>query len=138
MMTMSAARRYAIPRTVGSHRARQLVNGAMTISCGAAVVIALVPLLSLVWLVVSKGAHALSLAFFTQLPAPVGETGGGVGNAIVGTLYMVALASLIGLPLGVGAGVFLAERGDGKLGAAVRFTDEVLAGVPSIVIGVVA
>jgi len=139
MMSMStAARRYAIPRTVGSHKARQVVNGFMTAVCGAAVALALVPLLSLLWLVVSKGAHALSFAFFTQLPAPVGETGGGVGNAIVGTLYMVGLASLIGLPLGVGAGVFLAERGDGKLGAAIRFTAEVLAGVPSIVIGLVA
>jgi len=90
------------------------------------------------WLVVSKGAHSLSLAFFTRLPMPVGEVGGGVGNGIVGTLFMVALASVIGLPLGVGAGIFLAERGDGPLGHAVRFTAEVLAGVPSIVIGVVA
>ncbi len=69
---------------------------------------------------------------------PVGEVGGGVGNAIVGTLFMVGLASCMGLPLGVGAGIFLAERGDGRLGNAVRFTAEVLAGVPSIVIGVVA
>jgi phosphate transport system permease protein len=132
------ARAYAIPRRVGSYRARQVVNGAMTLLCGSAVALALVPLLSVLWLVVSKGAHSLSLAFFTKLPAPVGEVGGGVGNGIVGTLYMVGLASVIGLPLGVGAGIFLAERGDGKLGHAVRFTAEVLAGVPSIVIGVVA
>ena len=135
---MSAAQSYAIPRRVGSHRARQLVNYTMTGLCALAVVIALVPLASVLWLVVSKGAHSLSLAFFTKLPMPVGEVGGGVGNGIVGTLYMVSLASVIGLPLGVGAGIFLAERGDGALGHAVRFTAEVLAGVPSIVIGVVA
>jgi len=137
-MAISAARSYAIPRRVGSHRARQIVNYTMTGLCALAVVIALVPLTSVLWLVVSKGAHSLSLAFFTKLPMPVGEVGGGVGNSIVGTLYMVGLASLFGLPLGVGAGIFLAERGDGWLGHAVRFTAEVLAGVPSIVIGVVA
>jgi phosphate transport system permease protein len=135
---MTAAHSYAIPRRVGSHRARQLVNYTMTALCALAVVVALVPLASVLWLVVEKGAHSLSLAFFTKLPAPVGEVGGGVGNSIVGTLYMVGLASCIGLPLGVGAGIFLAERGDGPLGHAVRFTAEVLAGVPSIVIGVVA
>jgi phosphate transport system permease protein len=129
---------FAIPRRVGSYRARAVVNAIMTGLCGAAVVVALLPLFSVLWLVVSKGIHSLSLAFFTSLPKPVGEVGGGVGNAIVGTLYMVGLASLIGLPLGIGAGIFLAERGDGKLGTAVRFTAEVLAGVPSIVIGVVA
>ena len=135
---MSVARSYAIPRRVGSHRARQVVNYTMTALCALAVVLALVPLASVLWLVVSKGVHSLSLAFFTKLPLPVGEVGGGVGNGIVGTLFMVGLASLFGLPLGVGAGIFLAERGDGTLGHAVRFTAEVLAGVPSIVIGVVA
>ncbi|HEX9372994.1 MAG TPA: phosphate ABC transporter permease PstA, partial [Roseiflexaceae bacterium] len=110
----------------------------MTGLCAAAVLVALVPLVSVLWLVVSRGIHSLSLAFFTKLPAPVGEVGGGVGNGIVGTLFMVGLASLIGLPLGIGAGIFLAERGDGKLGHLVRFTSEVLAGVPSIVVGVVA
>ena len=137
-MAMSVARSYAIPRRVGSHRACQIVNYTMTGLCAFAVVVALVPLASVLWLVVSKGAHSLSLAFFTKLPMPVGEVGGGIGNSIVGTLYMVGLASCIGLPLGVGAGIFLAERGDGPLGHAVRFTSEVLAGVPSIVIGVVA
>jgi phosphate transport system permease protein len=129
---------YAAPRRVGSFRARAIKNAVMTGLCGAAVVLALVPLFSLLWLVVSRGAKSLSLAFFTRLPLPVGEVGGGIGNAIVGTLFMVALACVIGLPVGVGAGIFLAERGNGKMGQAVRFTAEVLAGVPSIVIGVVA
>ena len=110
----------------------------MTGLCGCAVLVAIVPLCSVLWLVVSRGLRSMSLAFFTTLPLPVGEVGGGIGNAIVGTLYMVGLACVIGLPLGVGAGVYLAERGDGRLGQLVRFTAEVLAGVPSIVIGVVA
>ncbi len=117
---------------------RTATNAVMTGLCAGAVIIAVVPLLSVLWLVVSRGLRSMSLSFFTSLPAPVGEVGGGVGNAIVGTLYMVGLACVFGLPLGVGAGVYLAERGDGRLGQAVRFTAEVLAGVPSIVIGVVA
>jgi phosphate transport system permease protein len=137
-MAMTQAGAYSIPRRIGSFRARSITNAVMTGVCGTAVVLALVPLASVLWLVVSKGIHSLSLAFFTRLPLPVGEVGGGIGNAIVGTLFMVGLASVIGLPLGVGAGIFLAERGDGKLGHTVRFTAEVLAGVPSIVVGVVA
>ncbi len=137
-VTMQSVARYSITRRVGSLRARQVVNAIMTGLCACAVVVALMPLISVLWLVTARGFHSLSLAFFTKLPAPVGEVGGGVGNGIVGTLYMVAMAAVIGLPLGVGAGVFLAERGNGRLGQVVRFTAEVLAGVPSIVIGVVA
>ena len=117
---------------------RRAVNAGMTILAGSAVVVALVPLASLLWLVVSKGASGLSLAFFTHLPTPVGEPGGGIGNALAGTLYIVGLACVLGLPVGIGAGVFLAERGDGRLGGVIRFTTDVLAGVPSIVIGIVA
>jgi phosphate transport system permease protein len=117
---------------------RRAVDAAMTALAGAAVLVALVPLASVLWLVVSKGAPGLSWSFFTRLPAPVGEAGGGIGNALAGTLTMVGLACLLGLPLGIGAGAFLAERGDGLLGRAVRFTTDVLSGVPSIVIGIVA
>jgi len=117
---------------------RHAVNATMTVLTGLAVVVALVPLVLLLWLVISKGAAGLSWAFFTHLPTPVGEPGGGIGNALLGTLYLVGLACLVGLPIGVGAGVFLAERGDGRLGSAIRFTAEVLSGVPSIVVGIVA
>ncbi len=117
---------------------RRAVNRAMTALCGLALLIALVPLASLLWLVVSRGLAGLSFDFFTALPAPVGEQGGGVGNAIAGTLYIVGIACLIGVPLGVGAGVYLAERGESRLGDAIRFTAEVLSGVPSIVVGIVA
>jgi phosphate transport system permease protein len=117
---------------------RRAVNVLVTLVCGAMVVAALAPLGSLLWLVVSKGAPGLGAAFFTSLPTPVGEPGGGIGNAILGTAMMVGMACLVGLPLGIGAGVFLAEKGDGPFGRAVRFTAEVLSGVPSIVIGIVA
>jgi phosphate transport system permease protein len=117
---------------------RRLVNHSMTALCAAALLVALAPLISLLWLVVSRGIAGLSLDFFRSVPAPVGETGGGVGNGIAGTLYIVGIACLIGVPLGVGAGVFLAEKGDTPLGDAIRFTAEVLSGVPSIVVGIVA
>lgn len=119
-------------------RWRRFTNAALTVVCGAMVLAALLPLGSLLWLVVSKGAPGLSLSFFTSLPSPVGEAGGGVGNAIAGTAMMVGMACLVGLPLGIGAGVFLAEKGDGNFGRAVRFTAEVFSGVPSIVVGIVA
>ncbi len=118
--------------------ARRAVNWIMTGLCGLALAIALVPLVSLLWLVISRGFAGLSWRFFTAVPAPVGETGGGVGNAIAGTLYVVGIACLIGVPFGVGAGVYLAERGDTRLGDAIRFIAEVLSGVPSIVVGIVA
>ena len=117
---------------------RRGVNWMMTALCALALVIALLPLVSLLWLVVSRGLAGLSWDFFTSTPAPVGESGGGVANANAGTLYIVGIACLLGVPLGVGAGVYLAERGEGPLGAAIRFTAEVLSGVPSIVIGIVA
>jgi len=123
---------------VRSPALRRALNHLFTAACGAAVLLALVPLASLLWLVVSRGAPGLDVAFFTSLPSPVGEPGGGVGNAIVGTVLIVGQACLLGLPLGIGAGVFLAEHGDGRFGRAVRFTAEVFSGVPSIVVGIVA
>lgn len=117
---------------------RKGIDWAMTGLCGLAVLAALIPLWSVLWLVISKGAHGLSWAFFTQLPKPVGEEGGGIANALVGTATIVVLACAIGLPLGIGAGVFLAEHGDGSVGSAVRLTAEVLSGIPSIVVGIVA
>jgi phosphate transport system permease protein len=117
---------------------RKVVDRGMAAVCAICFVAAFIPLISVLWLVISKGAAGLSWAFFTELPKPVGEEGGGIGNALIGTLYMVGLACLIGLPLGVGAGVYLAEKGEGTVGRTVRFMAEVLSGVPSIVIGIVA
>ena len=117
---------------------RRLVNHLATALAGAAILLAVIPLASVFWLVLSHGAAGLSWQFFTSRPLPVGEQGGGVGNAIVGTLYMVAIACVFGLPIGVGAGVYLAERGDTRLGRVIRFTAEVMSGIPSIVVGIVA
>jgi|SRR5215469_1921161 len=102
-----------------------------------ATAIVLVPLAAILFYLVYKGARSLNLAFFTHVPAPVGEEGGGMANAIVGSGIILILASLIGIPIGIAAGVYLAEFGRGKfLGNAVRFTADVLNGVPSIVMGI--
>jgi len=86
---------------------------------------------------VAKGASSIDWAFFTKSPVPAGQTGGGVANAIMGTAIIVGLAALIGVPIGVGAGMYLAEYGSGRLGFMVRFIADVLNGTPSIVIGIV-
>ncbi|MBI2682537.1 MAG: phosphate ABC transporter permease PstA [Acidobacteriales bacterium] len=98
-------------------------------------VIVLVPLFAIFGYLVYKGAGSLDWAFFTQIPKPVGEPGGGMANAIVGTMYIMFMASVIGVPLGIGAGVYLAEYGRNRLGNVIRFTADVLNGVPSIVMG---
>jgi phosphate transport system permease protein len=117
---------------------RRLSNGFALglITLGALIVT--VPLFLILGTVIFRGAAGLNWAFFTQIPKPVGETGGGMANAIVGSFMLLALSSVIGVPLGVGAGVFLAEYGRNKSGDIVRFTADVLNGVPSIVIGLTA
>ena len=115
---------------------RRLVDRAMTGLSFAAVLLALVPLASVLGYVVAQGITALNWAFFTQLPKPVGETGGGMANAIAGTLTLIGLASCIGLPVGILGGVYLGELGNGRLGGWIRFTADVLNGVPSIVVGI--
>lgn len=85
-----------------------------------------------------KGAGSLNWSFITQTPKPVGETGGGMANAIVGSIMILGIASLFGVPIGIGAGVYLAEYGRNRMGHLVRFTSDVLNGVPSVVIGLVA
>ena len=106
--------------------------------CIASALLALVPLLLIFYHTISLGAGALNVDFFTKLPKPVGEPGGGLGNAIVGTLILVGLGSLLGLPVGIFAGIYLSEFGKNKFGMTVRFMTDVLNGVPSIVTGVVA
>jgi phosphate transport system permease protein len=108
----------------------------MTGLTAASTLIALVPLASVLVYVVVQGAGAVNWDFFTQLPKPVGEIGGGMSNAIVGSLTLIALASCVGVPIGILGGLYLAELGDGPLGWWIRFTTDVLNGVPSIVIGV--
>lgn len=106
--------------------------------CISGALLALVPLLMIFYHTITLGYEALSLDFFTRLPNPVGEPGGGLANAIVGTLILVGLGSLLGLPVGILTGVYLSEFGNNKFGMIVRFMTDVLNGVPSIVTGVVA
>jgi phosphate transport system permease protein len=115
---------------------RRLTDRVMGWVCFAAILVAIAPLASLLGYVVVQGAPALNWAFFTHLPAPVGEPGGGMANAILGTLTLIGLASGVGVPVGILGGLFLAEAGDGRLGWWIRFTADVLNGLPSIVIGV--
>lgn len=110
----------------------------MYMLCVLSTVLALIPLVLIFYHTISLGTEALSVRFFTELPKPVGESGGGLGNAIVGTLILVGLGSVIGLPVGIFSGVYLSEFGNNKFGQVVRFMTDVLNGVPSIVTGVVA
>jgi len=102
-----------------------------------ATVMVIVPLVAILSYLIYKGASSLNFAFFTHIPAPVGEAGGGMANSIVGSGIILTLASLMGIPIGIAAGVYLSEFGRGKaLATAVRFTADVLNGVPSIVMGI--
>ncbi len=112
-----------------------LVTGLAVLSTA----IVLVPLVAILVYLVYKGASSLNLAFFTKIPAPVGEAGGGMANSIVGSGVILAIASVMGIPLGIAGGVYLAEYGrNGLLGNLIRFTADVLNGVPSIVMGIAA
>lgn len=119
-------------------RGRHLLSGAMIGLTYLAAILATLPLLLILVHLVTKGASSLSLAFFTNVPKPVGEAGGGMANAIVGTLILIGVASMIGLPIGIGAGLYLAEKRRTKLANAVRFLSDVLNGLPSIVMGIFA
>ena len=106
--------------------------------CYAAGTIVVLPLALILGHLIVKGLPALSLSFFVDMPKPVGEPGGGMANAIVGTLILVGLGALIAVPVGVGAGVYLSEYGRGRFATLVRYTTDLLSGVPSIVVGVAA
>jgi phosphate transport system permease protein len=117
---------------------RRLVSNAMVGLMVVAVVVALLPLFFILFDLVIKGAGSLSVDFFTRMPAPAGETGGGVAHAIVGTLIIVGTASLIGLPIGIAAGIYCAEYPGSRLTWVTRFVADVMNGTPSIVVGVFA
>jgi phosphate transport system permease protein len=117
---------------------RKFTNlGATTFAIGSAILV-LVPLMAIFVYLVMKGIGTVNLTFLTQTPKPVGETGGGMANAIIGSGVILLIASAIGIPLGIGCGIYLAEYGRNRFGDFVRFTADVLNGVPSIVIGIVA
>ncbi|HVN87581.1 MAG TPA: phosphate ABC transporter permease PstA [Candidatus Binatia bacterium] len=120
------------------YRRRRLVNWLLQSAAVLCTVAVLVPLLLIFGYLLAKGLSSLNWSFFTQLPKPVGESGGGMANAIVGTITLIALACTLGLPVGIFAGVYLSEYGHTRFGWFVRFCADVLNGVPSIVIGIYA
>jgi phosphate transport system permease protein len=119
-------------------RRRRIVSAVFSGLCGAAVLLALVPLAFILVYLLQKGIGALHWSFFFQNPKPVGETGGGFANAIVGTLILIGLASLLAVPVGVASGIYASEYRGSRLAAAIRFSADVLNGVPSIVVGIFA
>ncbi|MDB4876157.1 MAG: Phosphate transport system permease protein PstA [Gemmatimonadetes bacterium] len=122
-------------RTLARRRVKSFIMIALTY---VAALIATLPLLLILWHLAAQGASSVNWNFFTKMPAPAGEAGGGMANAIVGTGMLVLIASAIGLPIGVGAGLFLAEQRGAKLATAIRFLSDVLNGLPSIVMGIFA
>jgi phosphate transport system permease protein len=119
-----------------SDAVRRLISNVFTGLCALSVVIALVPLVLILFFVVTQGVLALNVDFFTHTPAPVGEPGGGMANAIVGSLILVGLGAVFAIPIGVMAGIYAAEFPGTRMAAAVRFAADTLNGVPSIVVGV--
>ena len=140
-MTARGAPRDASRPSVFDRRSltrRHVSSVVMTSLMGAAAVVATLPLLFILFHLVREGATAINLDFFTRIPRPPGESGGGLSNAIVGTLILVGVAAAIGLPIGMGAGIYLAEHRGLRFATSVRFLSDVLNGLPSIVMGIFA
>ncbi|MGA3164244.1 MAG: phosphate ABC transporter permease PstA [Verrucomicrobiota bacterium] len=123
--------------TAPNHRWRNFKNALMQAIAFVCAILVVVPLFLVLYHLVKEGFSSINLAFFTQLPKPVGEIGGGMANAIVGTFILLAQAAVFGVPIGVLGGVFLSEYGSSRLNRWIRFTADVLNGVPSITWGMV-
>jgi phosphate transport system permease protein len=118
---------------------RRGLNSLVTLAALAAVVLVLLPLGAIFGYLLYRGVGSINWAFLTQIPKPPGEAGGGMANAIAGSVYILLIASCMGVPLGIGAGIYLSEYGRGtRFGNLIRFTADVLNGVPSIIVGIVA
>jgi len=115
---------------------RKLLSALFVGFCGLSVLVALVPLVLILFFVVNQGIQAINLDFFTQMPKPVGEPGGGMANAIVGTLILSSLGSLMAIPIGILSGIYMSEYAGSRFASAIRFAADTLNGVPSIVVGV--
>jgi phosphate transport system permease protein len=117
---------------------RRCINHLVTAAAASAVILVLLPLLAVFGYLVYKGIGSINWAFLTQTPQPPGEAGGGMANAIAGSVLILGIGSVVGVPIGIGAGIYLAEFGQNRLGDLIRFTADVLNGVPSIIVGIVA
>jgi phosphate transport system permease protein len=133
----SIARRRAVVResSRATLRRRRLIGDGTQAACYIALIVVLIPLVALIAYTISRGAKGISIAFFTQVPVPQGVPGGGISNAIVGTLIIVGVAAVMAIPTGLAVSLFLIER-KGRLAATIRFVADVMAGIPSIAIGV--
>jgi phosphate transport system permease protein len=134
----SGRQRAVAERTVRSIRRRRIRSSIMVGLMYAAALLAILPLILIIIHLLRLGGSALNWAFFTQMPRPPGEHGGGMGNAIIGTLILLGISSVVGLPVGIGAGLYLAEKRVTPLATTVRFLADVLNGLPSIVMGIFA
>jgi len=114
---------------------RKLQNASVTGITTLCALVTLVPLFWILYYVTSQGIRSVNVAFFTQLPKPVGEPGGGMANAILGSGILLGIASIVGIPIGICGGIYLSEFGKNRVGDCIRFAADVLVGVPSIVIG---
>jgi phosphate transport system permease protein len=117
---------------------RKALSAMFVTFCAGSVLVALVPLGFVLFFVISQGVRSVNLAFFTHMPLPVGESGGGMGNSILGTLIVSGLAAAMAVPIGVLSGIYMAEYTGSRLAALMRFAADTLNGVPSIVIGLFA
>jgi len=117
---------------------RKIVNKVMIALCVLAGVITILPLLYIFFYTTQSGISSLNLDFFTQLPKPVGEEGGGMANAIVGSLILIGIGALIGIPVGILSGIYISEYSKSFIATIIKFTTDILSGVPSIVIGIFA
>ena len=128
----------AQPRVLEISWRRRIADYVATGFAVLTVVLVLAPLVAIFGYLVYKGVGSINWAFLTKTPMPPGEVGGGMANAVAGSVLILAIASLLGVPLGIGAGIYLAEYGRNRFGDSIRFVSDVLNGVPSIVIGIVA
>ena len=117
-------------------RRRKLISSVFVAFCAASVLLALVPLAFVLFFVVSQGVQSLNVAFFTHMPTPVGEPGGGMANSIVGSFILVGLGAIFAIPIGILSGIYMSEYAGTRFASLVRFAADTLNGVPSIVIGV--
>ena len=117
---------------------RKVISSLFVVFCACAVLVALIPLAFILFFVVTQGLRAVNLEFFTHMPRPPGETGGGMANAIAGTLIVTGLAALMAVPIGVMSGVYMSEYAGSRFASTTRFAADTLNGVPSIVIGLFA
>jgi phosphate transport system permease protein len=122
--------------SISTYQRRRATNALMVGLCAVFAFLAVGVLVLILGFVLAKGISSLNIDLFTKMPVPEGEPGGGVANSMVGSLIIIGLAAVIGLPIGIGAGIFLSEYAGHRLGDVIRFTADVLTGVPSIVIGI--